>query len=695
MAFFVDEVAVETGVVLTPRNPFARPSDLPFGVPPFDRIKDADYEPAFLAGMAQQRSEVRAIAANPESPTFANTLEALERTGSLLDRVGAAFGAIAGANTNPEIEAIQQRMAPLFAAHSDAIYLDAALFERVRVIYEERASLGLAPEQMRLTEDYYQHFVRAGALLNEVAKAAMTALNKEESTLSNAFSQKLLAATKAAAFATNDRAALAGLSDQQLDAAATAAAARGIEGYLLPLQNTTQQPPLRQLTNRATREALFQQAWNRTERGDENDTRQTVARLAQVRAAKAVLLGFDTYAAWKLKDQMAKTPATAIGFLDGLVPAATAAAKAEQKAIEAVIAAQGGDFALKPWDWDFYAEQVRKAEFDLDEDALRPYFEVRTVLTQGVFFAATQLFGITFKPRHDMPVYHPDVEVFEIFNADGSHLAIFYCDWFKRDNKRGGAWMSSFVRQSRLLAAEPVIYNVANFTKPAPGEPALISFSDVTTMFHEFGHALHGMFSEVEYPSLSGTSVPRDFVEFPSQFNERWALYPEVFERYARHFDDGSPMPAELAAKLKRAQRFHEGYAKIELLAAAQLDVQWHMRRADAPLADLNAFEEAALEAKRLRIDAIPPRYRSSYFAHIWGGGYAAGYYAYLWSQMLDDAGWEWFEQHGGLTRANGDRLRRMILSRGNTEDLALLFARWVGREADASAAPSADSLQD
>ncbi len=662
-------------------NPFYKPSTLPFQAPPFDKIHDADYEPAMLAGMAEQTKEVRAIADASAAPTFANTIVALEKTGALLDRVESAFSAITGAYTNPTAEKIQQEMAPKLSAHEDAIYLDAKLFHRVKTLYDEREKLKLDPESAHLLEFYYKRFVHAGAQLSEADKAKLMALNAEESTLSNAFNRKLLAATKAAAFVTTDKAALAGMSEAQIAGAEAAAKARKSEGYALPLQNTTQQPALAQLTVRATRQAMFEHSWTRAEKGDDNDTRSTIARLAQLRAEKGKLLGFETYAAWKLDNQMAKTPDAAIKFMDALVPAATARAKGEQKDIQDLIDAQKGGFTVAPWDWEFYAEQVRKAKYDLDESQVRPYFEINNVLQNGVFYAATRLYGITFKERHDLPVYAPDVRVFEVFNADGSHLAIWYCDYWKRDNKRGGAWMSSFVRQSKLLGTSPVVYNVANFSKPAEGQPALVTFDDVTTMFHEFGHALHGMFAATTYPGTSGTSVPRDFVEFPSQFNEHWATQPEIFAHYAKHYQTGAPMPAELAAKMKKAQKFNQGYALTELLAAAELDMQWHTLAPGSPVQDPDGFEKAALEKKGIALKAVPPRYRSTYFAHIWGSGYSAGYYAYLWSEMLDDAAYQWFEDHGGLTRENGDRFRAMVLSRGNTEDLNQMFDKWLGGE--------------
>jgi len=664
-----------------PDNPFYAPSTLPFHAPPFDKIKDADYLPAIEAGMEQQLEETRAIADNKAEPTFENTIVAMEKTGQLYDRVMAAFSGVTGANTNPVLQDVRSKVAPKRAAMSDAIYLNDRLFARVSKVYEERNAQHLDPESLRLGEEDYKHFVRAGARLSEADKATLKKMNEEIANLSTAFSNKLLAATKEAAFATTDKSVLAGLSDAQLSAAAQAAKDRKADGWVLALQNTTQQPTLQSLSNRATRQALFQDSWGRAERGGENDTRATIARLAQLRAQKAKLLGYPSYAAWNLEDQMARTPEAALNFMDALVPAATAKAEGEAKDIQALIDAQQGGFTLEPWDWNFYSEQVRKAKYDLDEAQTRPYFELDNVLHNGVFYAAEKLYGITFKRRTDIPVYNPDVQVYEVFEADGKPLALWYCDYFKRDNKNGGAWMSSFVEQSKLMGTLPVIYNVANLPKPAAGEPALISFTDVITMFHEFGHALHGMFSDTMYPSLSGTSVPRDFVEFPSQFNEHWASYPEVFNHFAKHYKTSEPMPAELVAKIKKAKTFNQGYAFTELLAAAELDMQWHTLGADAPLQDPDKFETAALKKTGLQLSAVPPRYRSSYFSHIWSTGYAAGYYAYLWCEMLDDDAFQWFEDHGGLTRANGDRFRRMVLSRGNTEDLAKMYAAWMGTE--------------
>ena len=664
-------------------NPFYAPSTLPFQAPPFDKIKDSDYQPAIDAGMAKQIEEVEAIANNPEAPTFENTLAALERSGLLLDRAMAAFNCVTGANTDDELQKVQEYEAPRLAAHQDAIYLNAKLFARVKVIYEKRASLGLDAESLRLVEYDYQQFVKAGANLTDADKARLKKINEEDATLENDFMTKLLAAAKAGAYSTTDSKALAGLSEAQMAAAAEGAQARKQQGWLIPLQNTTQQPDFTFLTDRDTRKALFDNSWNRAEHGDANDTRSTIARLAQLRAQKAALLGYPNYAAWNLTDQMAKTPQAAIDFLDALAPASTAKAASEAQEMQAMIDAQHGGFKLQAWDWEFYHEQLRKTKYDLDEAQVRPYFELNSVLENGVFYAAHELYGLTFKERKDIPVWQPDVRVFEVFNADGKPLALWYCDYFKRDNKNGGAWMDSLVSQSKLLGTLPVVFNVANFEKPAPGEPALLSFDDVTTMFHEFGHALHGMFADTVYPSLSGTQVPRDFVEFPSQFNEHWASYPAVFAHYAKHYKTGEPMPAALEEKIKRAEAFQKSHDLTEIIAASELDMQWHTLPASAPLENPDTFETEALKRTHLLISYLPPRYRSSYFLHIWANGYQAGYYAYLWTEMLDDDAFQWFLDHGGMTRANGDRFRQMVLSRGNTEDLEKMYETWRGAKPD------------
>ena len=674
-------VAADTQSQFGPSNPFYAPSTLPYQAPPFDKIKDDDYIPAMDAGMAEEQKEVEAIANNPAPPTFENTIVAMEKSGRLLRRVQGAFFTVVSANENPTLQTVRATEAPKLAAHHDAILLNDKLFQRASTIYNERKSLNLDPESLRLVEYDYDQFVHAGAKLNEADKAQLKKLNEELATLSNSFATKLLAATKEGAYTTNDKAAMAGLSDPQINAAAEAAKGRKVEGYVIPLQNTTQQPDLVSLRIRDTRQTMFGNSWNRAEQGNDNDTRDTIAKIAQLRAQKGKLLGYPTFAAWKIEDQMAKTPEAALKFMDALVPAATAKAASEATDIQAVIDQQKGGFKVQPWDWDFYAEQVRKAKYDLDEEQIKQYFELNNVLENGVFYAANQLYGITFKERHDLPVYDKTMRTFEVFNADGSSLALFYCDYFKRDNKQGGAWMNSMVDQSKLLGTKPVVINVANFAPPAPGQPALITSDDVRTMFHEFGHALHGMFANSQYPSLSGTSTARDFVEFPSQFNEHWATYPSVFQHYAKHYKTGAPMPAELVEKIKKADTFNKGYDTTELLAAAELDMKWHTLPAGAPLQQPDTFEKQALEDTKLWINYVPPRYRSSYFSHIWGGGYSAGYYAYLWTQMLDDDAYQWFVENGGLTRANGDRFREMVLSRGNTQDLEQLYEAWRGKK--------------
>ncbi|HET7330340.1 M3 family metallopeptidase, partial [Dyella sp.] len=518
-------------------------------------------------------------------------------------------------------------------------------------------------------------------------KAQLKHMNEQEATLTAQFQNKLLAAAKAGALVVSDKSKLAGLSNEDIAAAAQAAKDRHLDGkWVLTLQNTTQQPMLQDLTDRATRQALFEASWTRAEKGDANDTRDIVSRLAQLRAQEAKLLGFPNFAAWTLEDQMAKTPETVMSFMEKLAPAAVARAKVEAADIQKQIdkdqaALKQPTFKLEPWDWEHYAEEVRKAKYDIDEAQIKPYFELNNVLQNGVFYAANQLYGLTFKERKDIPVYNPDVRVFEVFDKDGKSMALAYFDYFKRDNKNGGAWMDNFVQQSRLLGTKPVIYNVANFTKPADGQPALLSTDDVITMFHEFGHGLHGLFADEQYPTLSGTQTARDFVEFPSQFNEHWAFDPKVFANYAKNYKTGEPMPQALVDKIKKAQLFNKGYDMTELVAAAMLDMNWHMLSADQPKQDVDAFEAASLKKDGVDLSYVPPRYRSSYFLHIWSNGYSAGYYAYLWTQMLADDAFEGFKDHGGLTRENGDRFRAMILSRGNTEELDKLYKEWRGSD--------------
>jgi peptidyl-dipeptidase Dcp len=665
-------------------NPFAAPSALPFQAPPFDRIKDSDFQPAFDEAMKAGLAEYDAIANNKAAPTFDNTIVAMEKSDLMLTRVQNAFSALTGANTDDALQKVETAEAPALAAHQDAIFLNEKLFARVDALYQKRDQLKLDPESRQLLEVYHQQFVHAGAKLSAADKAKLKDLNKQLSTLETAFEQKLLAAAKAGALVVDKKDDLAGLGDDGTAAAAKAAEGRKLSGkWVLPLQNTTQQPALQSLSNRAVRQKLFESAWTRAERGDANDTRATISSLAQLRATKAKLLGFPNYAAYVLEDQMAKTPDAVEKFLGQLIPATAAEARREAKVLQGQIDKTGGHFQLKPWDWNFYAEQVRKAQYDLDENEIKPYFELDNVLRNGVFFAANQLYGLTFKERKDIPVWQPDVRVFEVTDKDGSPLGLMYFDYFKRDNKQGGAWMSNLVGQSKLLGTKPVIYNVANFTKPAPGKPALLSFDDVTTMFHEFGHALHGLFANEKYPALSGTSVARDFVEFPSQFNEHWALYPDVLKHYAVNYKTGAPMPDALVQKIKKAATFNQGYELGELLAAAKLDMQWHELGADAPKQDVDQFETKALASTGLPVDDVPPRYRSSYFLHIWSNGYAAGYYAYMWTEMLDDDAFHWFTTHGGMTRTNGQRFRDMILSRGHTLDYGPMFRAFYGKDPD------------
>ena len=661
-------------------NPFAQPSSLPYQAPAFDRIRNGDYQPAIEEGMRRQRAELDSIARQQASPTFENTIVALERTGELLTRVLKVFGSVVQANTNDTLQRVQTEEAPRLAAHSDALYLDSRLFQRVHSVYQHRASLKLSTEQNTLIERYHRNFLRAGAQLAEAAKNRLRQLNQEEARLSTDFQNKLLAATKAGALVLDNQSQLKGLSETEVAASAETAKQRGLAGkYVIVLQNTTQQPALASLSDRGMRQRLFDASIHRADRGDTNDTRSTVRRLAALRIERANLLGFPTFAGYALDNQMARTPDAAIGLISQLVPAATRKARAEAAKMQALIDHQNGGFRLAPWDWQYYAERLRQAEYNFDEDQLKPYLSLDRVLQDGVFFAATRLYGITFKERKDLPVYHPDVRVFEVFDRDGTSMALFYADYFKRDNKGGGAWMDTFVDPSGLRGTKPVVYNVANFTKPAPGRPALLTFSDVTTMFHEFGHALHGLFAHVQYPILLNT--PRDFVEFPSQINEHWALDSEVFAKYARHYQTGAPMPQDLVERIKKSRTFNQGYATTEYLAAALLDLAWHTLPAKTPEQDVDGFERQALARYHVDLPEVPPRYRTPYFAHIWDGGYSASYYAYLWSEVLDHDAYAWFAEHGGMTRENGQRYRDMILSRGSTEDVGALYREFRGRD--------------
>lgn len=665
-------------------NPFMHVSTLPFQAPDFTKIHDSDFAPAFEEGLKEYLAEIDSIANNREAATFQNTLVAIERSGVLMRRVNGVFNMLSGANTDSVLQRLSEDIAPKLAALQDAIYLNENLYDRIKTIYQKKDEFNLDKESAKLLEYYHTKFILAGANLSSADKARLKRLNEEEAGLSARFTNQLLAAAKAGTFVTDNKESLKGLSGGDLNSAAQDSEAAGKKGeWLLPLQNTTQQPALQSLEIRETRHQLFEASWNRAEKGDKNDTRAVIIRLAEIRAEKAGLLGFPNYAAWNLQDQMAKSPEAVQTFLKKLIPASTLKSRKEAADIQSIINKENSRFQLEPWDWNYYAEKVRKSRYDLNENQVKPYFEVFNVLENGVFYAANQLYGLTFKQRTDIPVYQNDMRVYTVYDKDSSELGLFYCDYFKRDNKSGGAWMSNVVDQSKLLGTKPVIYNVCNFTKPAPGEPALISYDDVTTMFHEFGHALHGFFANQTYPILSGTNVARDFVELPSQINEHWAIDPKVFNHYAVNYKTGEPMPQNLVDKLINSRKFNQGYALTELLAAAELDMEWHTISAADSISSVDDFEVAALKRTDLDLPQVPPRYRSSYFMHIWANGYAAGYYAYLWTEMLEDDAYNWFKENGGMTRANGQRFRDMILSQGNTEDLNKMFYDFYGHQPD------------
>jgi peptidyl-dipeptidase Dcp len=679
-----------TTATMTADNPFAHPSTLPFGMPPFNRIHDSDYLPAFEAGMRAQLAEVASIAHDPRVPTFANTIVALERSGQLLQRVQRTFSNLNSCNTDPQMQKIDTEMAPRLAAHEDAIFLNPDLWRRIDTLYNERAGLHLDPESLELLNRDHVRFVRAGAQLSGADKAHLRQLNERISSLMTRFKQNVLKATVDAAVVVDRASELEGLTSVQIGAARAAAERRGLKGkWLIALQNTTNQPLLANLTARALRERIYKASIGRGLTASA-DNRPVIAELVKARAERATLLGYPNHASYVLADESAGTPAAVNGMIGQIAPAALARAHEEaaemQKLIDAQAKARGvAPFKLEPWDWFYYSEQVRKARYDFDQAEVAPYFELEHVLHDGLFWAANRLYGLTFKERKDLPVYQPDVRVFEVYDADGKPLALFLADYFARDNKEGGAWMNSYVEQSHLLGQQPVVANHLNIPKPAPGQPVLLTFDDVNGMFHEFGHAIHGMLSNVRYPTLSGTNVPRDFVEYPSQFNEMWAREPVVVAHYAHDYRSGAPMPSELLAKVLAAQKFNQGYATLEYLEAAHVDMAWHLIAAqEAPPPDaVPAFELAALTAAGLEYRPVPPRYHSPYFSHIFAGGYSAGYYAYLWSEVLARDTGQWFHMHGGLTRANGDYLRKMVLSRGRSEDPQLLFRNFYGQAPD------------
>lgn len=664
-------------------NPLLRPSPLPYQFPPFDRIQDEHYAPAFEAGMAEELRQIEAIANNPDAPTFENTIVAMEKAGRTLSRVRRVFFILNSTLTNPKMQAVEKEVAPKLAAHSDAILLNPALFKRIETLHENKDGLGLDPESTRLLERYYEDFTRAGAKLSKPDKEKLKKINTELASLETTFSQNVLKEVNASAVLVDSRVKLAGLSENDIAAAAAAAKEAGHEGkFLIALKNTTGQPPLFSLENRALRERILRASLARNSRGGEFDNRETVSRMLRLRAERAALLGYANHAAYSLEEQTAKTVEAVNDLLGELAPAAVANAREEAADLQAMIDAEDGGFKLAAWDWAYYAEKVRKARYEFDEEQLRPYFEVNRVLHDGVFYAAEKLYGITFKERKDLPKYHPDTQIFEVFNADGSPLALFIIDWYARPSKRGGAWASSYVSQSQLLGTKQVIANHLNVPKPPEGEPTLLTWDEVNTAFHEFGHALHGMFSDVKYPYFSGTSVPRDFVEFPSQVNEMWADWPEVLKNYAKHYSTGEPIPPELLEKVKAASKFNQGFATTEYLAATLLDQALHQISADeVPEADdVLAFEAAALERAGVDFAPVPPRYRTTYFSHIFSSGYSAGYYSYIWSEVLDADTVEWFKENGGLERANGERFRRMILSQGGSQEALDMYREFRGR---------------
>ncbi len=667
-------------------NPLLVESPLPLHYPQFDKIKNEHFLPAFEQGMAENLREVNAIATNPAPPTFENTVIALEKSGELLGRTSRIFSNLSGTFTNPEIQAIQRSLAPRLAAHADAVNLNPALFARIAALYDARATLGLDAEAQRLLWRYHKDFVRAGAKLSDADKTKLRALNAELATLGTTFTQNVLKERDASSVLIDTREELTGLNESQITAAASAAKAAGHEGkFLLKLQNTTGQPPLTDLKNRAVRQRIMEASLARGSRGGEFDNRAVVSAIATKRAERAALLGYPNHAAYQLEEQTVGTVEVLNKLLAQLAPPAVANARREAADMQAIVDQEKGGFQLAAWDWDLYSEKVRQARYAFDESQLKPYYELNHVLIDGVFFAAGKLYGLTFKERHDLPVYEPSVRVFDVFDVDGSQLAIFIFDPYSRPNKNGGAWANSYVGQNALRGTKPVIANHHNIPQPPPGQPTLLTHDEVRTAFHEFGHALHGMFSHVSYPRFAGTSVPRDFVEYPSQVNEMWATWPEVLQHFARHYQTGEVIPAELLAKVEAASKFNQGHKTTEYLAATLLDQAYHqIGAAEVPAPEgILTFEAAALKRYGVDFAPVPPRYRTTYFSHTFAGGYSAGYYSYIWSEVLDADSVEWMKSHGGLKRENGDHFRKTLLSRGGSKDALELFRDFTGGEPD------------
>lgn len=686
VSYAVTEAATNTVAAKSPvvpaDNPFFAASTLQYEYPPFDKIKNEHYAPAFAEGMRRHSAEIMAIANNRAKPTFDNTIVAMERAGQMLYRVSTVFSSLTGANTNPVMEALSRELAPKEAAHRDQVFLNAKLFKRINTLYESRQNLNLDAESLRLLERYYTDFVRAGAKLSDKDKQKLKSMNAQLASLATKFSQNVLKETNAGAIVVDNKDELQGLSEEEIAGAAEAAKTRGLTGkYVIPLMNTTGQPFEASLANRALRQRLHEASVSRGSHGGEFDNRQVVIDLARLRAERAALLGYPNHAAYGLEDETAKTTTAVNKMLGDLAPAAVNNARAEAAELQKMIDAQQGGFKLAAWDWAYYTEQLRKAKYSFDDSQLRPYFELKNVLENGVFFAANQLYGITFKERKDLPVYHPSVKVYEIFDANGSSMALYIADMYARDTKRGGAWMNAYVEQSSLFGTHPVLANHLNIPQPPAGQPTLLTFDEVRTAFHEFGHALHGLFSQVKYPRFSGTNVPRDFVEYPSQVNEMWATWPEVLKNYARHYQSGAAIPQTLVDKITAANKFNQGFATTEYLAASLLDQRWHQLTPAQVPTDALAFEADALKQAGIDFAPVPPRYRSTYFSHIFGGGYSAGYYAYLWSEVLDAESVEWFKENGGLNRKNGDWFRQQLLSKGGSIDPLQSFRNFRGRD--------------
>ena len=666
-------------------NPFFSESSLYLKYPPFDKIKNEHYAPAFELGMKQHMQEIDSIALDQDLASFENTILAMEKAGSLLDRVSTVFYALTSAHTNDEMEKVRSEMAPKLSAHSDKILLNDALFQRVNTLYDNRMDLGLDNESVRLIEKYHTSFIRAGAKLNAEQKERLKAINSEIAVLQTNFSQNVLKEVNALAIVVDSKEKLEGLSESAIESASNEAKSRGMEGkYVIALKNTSGQPSLSSLKNRELRERIHTTSLSRGSRGGEFDNREILTNVLRLRAEKAKLLGYENHAAYTLEVQTAQTPQAVNERLRSLAPKSLANAKREASDLQEMINASGESFSLSSWDWDYYTEKVRAERYSFDASQLKPYFEMDNVLQNGVFFAANQLFGLSFTERFDLPTYQEDVRVFEVFEEDGSTLALFIFDGYARSSKRGGAWMNSYVSQSKLSGNLPVVANHQNVAKPPKGEPTLMSFDEVITMFHEFGHALHGMFSNVNYPYFSGTSVPRDFVEYPSQVNEMWAVWPSILKNYAIHYETGEPMPQELLDKVLETQKFNQGFATTEYLAASILDQALHqLNESEIPSAEeLIAFEKQALEDGGIAFEAVPPRYRSTYFSHIIGG-YSAGYYSYIWSEVLDADTVDWFKENGGLRRENGDHFRLSLLSRGGSREALSLYKDFRGRDAE------------